>query len=302
MDEKSEKNIEKFYNKLKNTIIRDKKLHRNSVFLTLVQTTKNKSRVYLNDSSLNLSRLLDIDINKLESENYIRQTDTLNEYVITAKGVWFIENKLGVLSEDIIITYFDKRSYDFFGNVESLNDRDKVIIFSMIAARTFSRDSVVDLTNDRSKELWKEIVEDVHKFLGDSNFIKKESKNGILGDAKADYPIVNLFRHSDFLPMKTKSIFTSIGSLKYYLNLSDNENEFQNDLAFLFWLIFEEKEPSLAKITTINDFLKDVSSDKGIYLFDIDGDHFSGVEYDMVIRESLKKSQVMKRRWERGLK
>lgn len=294
--------MEKFYRKLYNTIERDKKVHNDSVFLTLVQTTKNKSRKLLRDSGIEPFSIPDSILKKLQSKGYIRQTDLANVYVLTARGVWEIEREKNVLNDDKIIKYFDKRKYDFFGKIKALNEREKVILFSMIAARTFSKNSVVDLTKDSCKKIWLDIVKESFNMLREIDILDKKKDKNILGNAKAEYPIVNLFRHSDQLPIKTKNIFTSKGNLKYYLNLYEDNSISRDNLAFLFWLIFEGKEPSLADMSKINHFLKNVSSDNSIYLFDLDDHEFSNVEYDNIIKDAIKCSFLLKRRWKNGNK
>jgi len=300
--------LEKFYKKLVNNIERNKNLTKDSVIITFITTTKNKAREILSESTIESNRIPKRIVNKLQEKNFIRTADFPNEFVITANGVWEFEKNKGVISDDKLTKFFDNRKFDFFGNIKELRDREKVILFSMIATRTFSENSVVNLQQDKTiRDEWKEIVEECFDKLESMNVIAKTKKKDIFGEAKADPPVVNLFRHTEGLPRKTKNIYRSRGrNLTYFLNLSNGENLSKENLAFIFWLIFEDKlinrennEPSMSKISDVNEFLKNISTEKSIYLFDIEEHKFSDIDYDNIIRDSLIKSVVWRKRWEK---
>jgi len=308
MNKKEKRYLDKFYKKLYNNINREKNFTKDSIIITFIKTTKNKARDLLRKSTIESNRLPKNIINKLQEKDLIRSADFPNEYVITAKGVWEIERNKEIITDDILIDFFDNRKFDFFGKIKGLSDREKVILLSMIAARTFSKDSVVDLKKEkRIRDEWKNIVEDCYGKLKQINVITKGKKDDIFGEARADPPIVNLFRHTESLPRKTKNIFKSRGkNLTYYLDLSKESEISKENLAFVFWLIFgdaltkDNNEPSMSKIQEINQFLKEISTEKSVQLFDIENHKFSEVHYDDIIRDSLIKSVIWKKRWEKA--
>jgi len=295
--------LEKFYNRILKTIKRNKKNYEESVLLTIIGSRKNDARKYLIDSAISSSKIPEVILNRLLDKGLIRRGDFPNQYVLTAKGVWHHEKNINILNDDIIIEFFDDRKFDFFGEIKDLSDRDKIILMSMIATRTFSKNSYADLTENR--DIWIDVVESSFEILKKMNIVSMESKNDIYGKAKAESGIVNIFRHTDKLPQKTKSIFTSKGNLKYYLNLCNEDGFSSENLSFIFWLIFKDNltkengEPSLSKISYIDDFLKEISANKSVYLFDLDEHEFISVDYDEVIRNSIIDSVVSRKKWSR---
>ena len=75
-----------------------------------------------------------------------------------AKGIWEIEEK--VIGEDKIIEGLDQEYFNLYSESDkSLNDQEKVVRFSMISIRSFSKDTPINFKKGSSiLESWGKIL------------------------------------------------------------------------------------------------------------------------------------------------
>lgn len=287
--------LDKFYASLYTTMLRNKKkIEKESIFLSFLKMSSNTSYELLSESSIHAHKISAEMIDELQNLNLIRATDSLNKYAITAIGIWEVENKTDLISMPSFLTYVDEKYFNVYANSSKpLNDKQKVIIFSMIAARTFSDKSSVDLKrNDDTTNAWKEITDQVYYKLKDMGIIsnlKIESQDGksLYGKLGTEKPVSNLYRHTDKLPKLTKGIYKAPGQQKYYLDLSDNCDLFKDQLIYLFNLVIGNKQISYSEINDLSDFCRNISNEKNIYVFAPQDHIFSKSEYDEVINDIL---------------
>lgn len=284
--------LEKFYQKLYDNLEKLNKLKENSIIISFLYIKSNDQYRLLNESSIFSYKIPKEIINNLQERKLIRNTDTLNNYVITAKGIWDIENKKNILNEIKLINYIDNKFFNVYKLSEKpLTDKQKVILFSMLAARTFSEKSSIDLKKDESvMNTWKEIVDKSYETLTSLHIISELDKDDLFGKKENkgnEKPVSHLYRHTDELPKKTRGLFKAIGKQKYFLDVSKDSEISKDSLGFLFKQIFESKVLSLTEINEIDTFCQEIAFTKNIYVFDPREHIFSKPEYDEIIRETL---------------
>ncbi len=284
--------LEKFYQKLYDNLEKMNKLKENSIIISFLYIKSNDQYRLLNESSIFSYKIPKEIINNLQDRKLIRNTDTLNNYVITAKGIWDIENKKNILNEIKLINYIDNKFFNVYKLSEKpLTDKQKVILFSMLAARTFSEKSSIDLKKDESiMNTWKEIVDKSYEKLTSLGIISELDKDDLFGkkeNKRNEKPVSHLYRHTDELPKKTRGLFKAIGKQKYFLDISKDSEISKESLGFLFKQIFESKVLSLTEINEIDTFCQEIAFTKNIYVFDPREHIFSKPEYDEIIRETL---------------
>lgn len=285
--------LEKFYNKLYNNLIFNKKLRNKSVIFSFLKIKSNERYRQLDTSSISSLKIPNEVLSYLEKNNLVRSTDNVNNYVITAKGIWIIETKKNLINEQKIIEFLDGKLFDLFKGNKPLTDREKVIITAMIAARTYSDESVVDLKkNELCMDAWKEIIDKTYEELIKFKVISLKPA-ALFGKRGNEHPVSHLIRHTDALPKKTKGLFKALGNQKYYLDVYQEDELSQNDLAYLFWLVFEGKlNPET--VNGLVNFLNAIAYEKNIFVFDLKKHIFSNPIFDDIIRDALIDSIVSK--------
>ncbi len=290
MIENMETTLTKFYQKLYNNIEKNKKkVNENSIIITFLDLKSNVRYQLLNESSISSHKIPQKILIDLQNKKLIRSTDTLNSYTITAKGIWEVESKNSIINETILLDYLDQKLFNVYNiSDKPLTDKQKVILFSMIAARTFSEKSSIDLKKEETvMDTWKEIVDKSYEKLKSLNLISKLDQKDLYGKVGTEHPVSNLYRHTDELPKKTRGLFKALGNQKYFLDLFQNSEISKENLDFLFKQIFENKVLSSADIYEIDKFCRDIASTKNIYIFDPREHLFSKPEYDEIIRDLL---------------
>jgi hypothetical protein len=236
-------------------------------------------------------------LNILLSNGYIQLFEDMDSYIISAKGIWFIEKNGLKINEDIMLNFINDKY--IVSNVKNeLEDIEKLIIFTMIATRTFSIKSCVDLKKDIIvQNRWKKIFDESYDFLYSLNNIKTE-KDKIYGKTGNMHVVTSLFRHATKMVQKTHSIYAFSKKLEYYLNLYEND-VFNNDrINNLFYKLFEGNISS-NEINLILDYSNKTSRKESIYIFDIKSHIFSSPDYDIKIQDALLDSISSKSRWEK---
>jgi len=279
--------IEKFYKKLHDNVLRSEKRFKNdSVLLTLIKITSNKTSKLLNDSSVKATIFPLDDLRMLDKDGYIRVSDDknkLNEYILTAQGIFRVENFRKDLDINSILEFFQKKYFSFSDVGKSLTETEKIILLSMIGARVFSIDSLMHLKTDIVQNYWLDIFKESYEFLFKHNVIKKSDlkfeKQG------NEHPISYAMRRANHLPRKTQHVFIFLSNKKYYLDLADNDELSEFKLKRIFELIFR-KIDEISLIENILAFCNDIAYQKGKYV----KKDFLFIEsrYDGVIKDILK--------------
>lgn len=279
--------LEKFYKRLYDNVLRqEKKMENNSVMLTLIKITSGKTSKLLNDSSIKgLIYPLDY-LRELEKGGFIRPSDDknkLDEYILTAKGIYEVENTNKSLDLNQILNYFQKKYFTFLEVTRPLVDTEKIIILSLIGARVFSIKSPMDLKSHLIQDYWLDIFKDSYKFLCKLELIK--TKDLTFEKQGNEHPISYAMRRTDSLRKKTQHIFIPIGNKKYYLDISENDKLSIPKLKRLLILIFESIDEKNI-LSDITNFCNEIAYKKSKYV----KTDFMYIEpkYDVIIKEALK--------------
>lgn len=289
--------LEKLYKKLKESYLRSKpSKNTKSIFLGMMDfSSRNKRRRLLADASVNIQtyqaepELIDKLI-KLKYINYIDQKK--NTITLTSRGIWEAENSLKIIDQNLLLAFIEKKWFDCFSDVEPLTEKEKVILFTLLAVRSFSEDSAVDLRDiQKTGEGWAEAVTLAYDFLFKHSIIKDADLRDSLFKGSKNMaslePVKHCFRYSENLQKKTNELFIA-KPLRYFLNLNIEREAIKDELSFLFNIIFEDKLDYIL-IGKTNDFCRKTSYDIWVKVFTYEKHVFANPDYDDLILSSLRK-------------
>jgi len=301
MKENEKDYLKKFYCLLRDNLQREKSLKAHSILISFLES-RSASRYKLLSSSTISSNLVPNDIlMSLLTKREIQVFGNIETYAITGKGVWDYEQDAGLMNEESLLSYINEKF--FSGNYPSsniktdLDDREAVILLAMIAARTFSEKSAVDLKkNDVVKGKWQEVLDKSYDLLYRLHTIAKLKKEDFLGKTGNEHVVSSIFRHNNHCVQKTRGIYAYRGHYEYYLDLHRDSSFSQEKLSYLFWKIFKGNI-SLDSVDLIIEYCNKISSRESIYLFDMKNHIFSMPTYDSLLKDSLFDSIVSKAKW-----
>jgi len=284
--------LELFYNKLQSNLFTKYKQNKyQSVFIWFIEIKSNDRLRIMLDSHLKSIKIPEETLNSLIKNKLIRETNVLGDYVITAHGVWEYEASKNIIDNNKLLQHIDDKYFDTYKEIgKSLSSKEKVIIFSMIAARSFSINSTVYLKNEKSiLDTWEDIIVESYKLLNLLGFIGASSEGSLFGKLGNEHKVSALIRHTDSIAKKTRGIYVCAGTRdqRYYLDIYKDGKLNSDNLKFLFRLIFEGKKFSAIEMDTICKYCDTVASSKSIYIFNIREHIFHKPEYDTSIRDAL---------------
>ena len=289
--EQEKKLLDKFYRELYTSLQSQGKLKQNSVLISFIKMNSNNRFRAFDKSSLNSAYEDKTIIDGLSKKGFIRKNEKLNEYVITATGVFEIEKN--ELEEDYVIKNLDKIYFDLFKSSEKpLESKEKIVILSLIAVRAFSEGVTIKLNKeDRVLEVLGEIFELCQRKLQELGIISKEANEEVYGAFKNEKVVSGIFRRLNNLPKKTNNLYNfKKGGHAYYLDISKDNLIDPKKLSYLLKLIWGDKILSAGEVENIHRFLSEISDKYGIYLFESHEKIFSRPKYDEEIKKALYKS------------
>jgi hypothetical protein len=292
--------LQKFYCLLRNNLLREKSLKGSSVLISFLETRGNSRFALLSNSTIHSSIIPQEVLVSLSSKKKIQPLGSISDYAITAKGVWEYEKELGVLTEESLLSYINSKffseSLSLAGTKSNLDEKENVILFSLIAARAFSDKSCVDTKkNEFIKGKWQQILEDSFDLLTNLKVIKTLKKEEFLGKKGNEHVVGYVFRHNNDMIQKTNGIYAYSRKQEYYLNLFRDGRISPDELNFLFWKIFKG-ELSTESIDTVLEFCNSISRES-IYLYDMNDHIFAQPTFDSMLKDSLLASLVSKTKW-----
>jgi hypothetical protein len=299
MKDESYRYLRQLYDGYRNSLERKKKLRSGSALLSSLSIKNNERFRALNEASMSLNNIPAERLLELKESGLIRNTDDVSTYTISAKGVWEIERADGVLNEADLLDFIDNNYFDLFEAGKPLTEKEKVIIFGLLAARAFSAASCVDMRKDTPvKNAWKDVMVSSFSMLREMGVIKKLTMDDLMPENGIEHPASHLIRHTDQLPRKTRAIFKASGKNKYYLDVEDGDNVSLERIAYLFWLVFGESA-NPENIDDINDYCTKIAYNASIRVFDMAEHKFSSPRYDELMRDGLVESILSRARWEK---
>lgn len=277
----------KYYRKLLNSVLsKEKKLKNKSVLLTLIVTTSNKVSKYLNDSSIRANVFPIDNLKWLEEKRFIRVSDDkdkLNEYILTAHGIFEVEKQTYNLSINTHLDFIQDKYLTFISARSPLKEVEKIILLSMIGARVFSKDITMNLKSEIVQDNWLEIFKGTIEFLDKCQLLKKKELS--FKRQGNEHPVSYAMRRANELKKKTQHIYGDTGNKEYFLDIVNNMEISESKLKMLFLLIFR-KIDNFEMTNEIYEFCNYIAHEHSKYV--IDDFDFIESKYDEKIKNVLK--------------
>jgi len=279
-----------FYNVLLLNLRKRGSIKNNSAFLTLISANQNTVVSIVKNSSIPPNTISSESLERMLEKKLIKKNDFENNYSLTARGIWSVEKSNGILNELNLIDYFNdtKFTMQFTLRKSEMDFREQITIFSMISARTFSKESCVNLQSKFNlKDYWKEIFELCSKKLVELDVVSESDRKKLYSRAIHEEPIPALFKRLPDIWKHTDNIYKySFGNLQYWLEMPESDENFIVKLAWLFSLIFKEKL-TYDNLDVIYDFCCEISYNHGAYVFNLETHPFSTPKYDKFLKDAL---------------
>jgi hypothetical protein len=297
MDNQENIYMNKFYTLLLENLVRTKSLKANSILISFLQMPSAARYNHLKNSTLQAYLIPENVSGALLEKGLIQCIEKLETFAITAKGVWNWEKTNGQISEQILLTYINEK-YFVPSIKKNLGEKEKVILMTMLSARTFSEKSSVDLKkSDAIKDRWQEVLLKTYDFLFSLGVIK-DSRESFLDNTGNMHPVSSLFRHNTKMLQKTFGYYKYNRKEEYYLDLGEDSNLTMEKLSYLFYKVFEGNL-SQETVDLIANYCNEISNKESIYLFDMNlNNHvFSLPKYDFLIKDAILDSFVHRQKW-----
>jgi len=282
--------LHKYYSRVYEYLTLKRKLKQESVLISMFHMKSNAAYDIFSNAAILSSSIPKFCYERLMSEGYIRISDKPRYSIITCKGVWEVERTKKSLNLDSLLKSIDTKFFDVFPKNSALNDKEKIILITMIALRSFSESSALDLKkSDRVLSELQQLIVSAHRILKKYQIVS-DPEDTLFGSKLNEPPVSNLIRHREQLVKKTKNIYQIARKRQqqYYLNLSHKSKISEEDLIFLFDLIFKNRLV-YDLLNDLKEFFTNTAYDKAAYFYDYSTHQFAAPKYDEVINEALHK-------------
>lgn len=186
-------------------------------------------------------------MNTLNEEGYVREVSP-GKYILTARGIFYVEFKLHPLEVDHYIDWIDREFLQM--DAGPISDKNRVILLSLFAARCFSEESCATYADTIHEKAFMDLLNDSDQFLTMQGIIKPGSLNF---NSKSKSRISSILNQIDKLPSSTGMKFTAAGDKKYYLNVLNNGGIDRQSITFITKIIMGDN-PSLRSIQELEEF------------------------------------------------
>lgn len=284
-DRNTNESLINLYSKFVDNLQRQRvKLRKNSVFLTITAVSPNiQSKIsgILEQSSF-LSHLFPMDeLRRLVDGGLVRHSAIdVKSFVITAKGIWFIEKEKEVITKQRFVDFVESEILVDKEIGRKLSDREKTILFSLLCLRCFSADSCMDINDRDHEDQWLEVFNDCQSFLYSNGLIKAI---GVFKGKGLEHPVSAEMRRANKLQKKTRFIYQYSGRRQYFLKISKEEERALVELVSLHYLILDaEIDPDL--LHGIESFCNDLAYERTKYVKDLT---FLSRQYDRLLQKTI---------------
>lgn len=288
--------LKKYYEKAKQKYFLEKKKKINSLFVGFLEIKNNLRYNILNHASRKEDSFSKNIITNLLKECLIRPTDKINNYVITAKGIWKIESKNKDIDLEALLNFLDDKYFNLFGGNKNLNDKEKVMLLFMIIARAFSEDTPINLKKrENAKDEIGTIIKRSFLLLKKYSLIKSLTEKKLFNLEGNEHPVSDFVRHKEALVRKTNGLYRTLRDQKYCLDLMSNDHFKVQELAYLLWLVFGMNINTQLQ----EDFLKLSESiyQKSIFIYSSEDFSFFKPKYDDEIKNALDEYLINIKLW-----
>jgi predicted transcriptional regulator len=244
--------LSQMYESYKKWLQVNKRYKKNSVLFSILKMTKNTRHEFLRVTA---EKYIDLPTASfLIDEGLIRETDEKGSYSFTGKGLEYTETE--IIGNNEYFSALDEDYFNVFDNI-SIGDRERIILLTMVALRTFSDKATVDMRDSTGiKDAWWEVMLLVNDLMVENNIIPASSSlRNATNESKIEHPASHLIRHSDVLPRATKGIFSKTGKNQYYISISQEGVLNIDKLADVLELIFENNHHYLT-LSTISSEMR----------------------------------------------
>jgi len=262
-----------------------------TLFFYFITRASNNDRYLMMSTAATKYITLD-DAAVLLEKGYIRRTDNIGFFTFTAKGLWLVETAVNNINNDDLIDFIDQKFFDIDGfDVKDISDKRKVILLSMVAVRSFSKGSAINMRTDAEvKDKWLKVLYEIdeimvkHEIIQKKNSMKEKKLNG-----KTEHPASNLMRHTDGLSADTKSIYNNLsGDNRYYLDLSNNKIVDTERLGELLTMIFGNKLNDNNYRDFVDFIVPYARTERGLDLIGSITEDFYSLEYNDCLEDAFK--------------
>lgn len=300
MNALSREALEKLHGRVITNLRLQKKLKDDSVLISLLNIKSNECYKLLLESSLRANEVSKVTFDELVDSGLIRPTDKQDRFAITVKGAWEIEAGRSLITSEKLLRVIDLKFFALFGGTASLTAKEKVILLAMIAVRSFSPDSSLDLKRgDTALTALASLLESTSDLLYSHGVVNKLSKEDLFGGKGNEHPVSHLIRHTDGLLKKTRGIYQTLGQQKYFLSVSEAGTLSEDSLSLLFGLIFGSRMSTEMK-SEVERFCLDKAYELCTYIYDLKAHRFVNPSFDDAIVNSLEYHFASRYKWEKS--
>lgn len=283
LDDYQERILEQLYDKYDGWLRENKRMKDDSVLLSIIRSTnsgrslllRNTVEEYIDQNTAGY--LIDLGL--------IRESDDRGKYAFTMSGLFYTETTL--LKKDKFFTEGDKYYLDVFKKI-SISDRDRIILLTMVALRTFSEKSAINMReSDGVQDEWWSILNKISEMLVEEKVIRERTSLANYTISEIEHPASDVIRHSDRLPPATKNVFIKPGNNTYYLSVAKNGRIMTDILADVLELIFEDRCDSLYTLDFFSAEMRSFSRLYGVAVQSSMDENFFSSEFDDEITQAF---------------
>jgi hypothetical protein len=235
LDDYEKRLLKQMYGSYDDWLRKNNRMKSDSVLYSIIRTTRaSRSKLFRETAE----KYIDPSTaNSLIEVGLIRESDDRRSYAFTMNGLFYTETIL--LENGNFFKESDKYFFNVFEDV-SITDRERIILITMVALRTFSEKSAIDMKESVGvQDEWWEILKRISDLLVEEKVVNEKTSLSSYTSSKIEHSASDVIRHSENLPPATKNVFIKPGNNLYYLDLIENGRIKTNVLADLLELVFE---------------------------------------------------------------
>ena len=264
----------------------------NSVYLGLMALgSKTRRMRVLLDAALPTSALNGVDA-QLVSLGLAEYAGADGRITLSSRGIWEAERAKEILDVPGLLDYIDAKWFNCFADTNAApSDKEKVILFTLLSARSFSAGTGVQLGRKHTHEAWTDLVLAVSSHLAAQRVIQDTNAAEALRSLSIGaglQPIVKFFRYSEYLPKKTDGVFVA-KQLNYYLDLAVEDTLDAKKLSNLFRLVLSDRV-DFTGIDTLVDFCRGRAYDIAVRVLPPSAHSYATLEFDRLVETAIRKA------------
>lgn len=254
--------LKRLYDNIVNTI-NDKELtiSSDSIFITYVDKKLQELINILEPSCISSETLSQDEINSID--NNLIYNFPNKKISLSSLGIYEYEKSQNFIDDKKLAKFFDNK---WKAKVPSpiddtrLNIKEKLVLASMLASRSFSIDQCINTKDESRLDDWYNLFKEVNDFLLDKKFIKKSFEDINSPNKGNEKLISQMMRTISDLPKKTNTIAITNAMTKkkkgkhYYLNIVGKDGECDRDkLKYIMELLTDNNAEHIQALPDLCD-------------------------------------------------